>query len=682
MYLMALAILLQAQCNFPPFQERWVACYHSTMAITGNGLYVWGDAVGANGTTDVFSPLQVIPANGYNYTGTLRLFTQGDGFEGDDPQSFVLTTTGLYVWGYENNVINTSATTSSAFQATTLPTGVAPTDVSFMTACHGILALLTNNGNVYVRGSGSAALLGDGSGTNNAAWHQANISNVTQLKAVRNGLFAITASNGWYTWGPMTCLGDGAGEVSRNQPTAMVAPFTGTPTMIALTNNDAGVSYYALNPADKKIYVLGENANGRLGTGNTTDRTTWGLVRNPTNTGNLSNVIFINAVDNSPQHNSACAITGDSTIYFWGQNDGNMLSSTAAAGSQLLPIVPAGFTVGVDKAVYAHMSGHYSLVHKRGLQRPCFVGHRSEGNVGDGSSADNYITSLNCTAIPDIDFCITLLSPVARDDGYTIAQGSSISGQTITTNDNDEDNTNAQLTWSLVSGGTAASNGELIVNANGTFSWTPDASFSGIATFTYQACDPSVLCDPATVTINVYSTLPMELVRFEGRNAGAVNHLTWATATEKDNDRFEVERSADAWEFEKLGAVPGAGTTQEERHYAWNDNDPLQGPNYYRLKQVDTDGQFTYSSMIHVHTENVESECVFATVDPSGWFKVECTSASDARVELVNAYGQVLRTSMLKEGRGSIDLRDQAAGVYVLRVAEAGRVRSYKLVKP
>lgn len=683
MYLMALVVLVQAQCNFPPFQERWVACYHSTMAVTGNGLYVWGDAMGANGTTDLFSPVQVIPANGYNYTGTPRLFTQGDGFEGDDPQSFLLTTTGLYVWGYENNVINTSATTSTTFQATTLPAGVAPTDVSYMTACYGILALLTNNGNVYVRASGSAALLGDGSGTNNGAWHQATISNVTHLKAVRYGIFAVTSSNTWYTWGPMTCLGNGAGEVSRNTPTVMTAPFAGTPAMIALTNDPNGVSYYALNPADGKIYVLGENANGRLGTGNTTDRTTWGLVRNPTNTADLTNVTFINAVDNSPQHNSACAITSDSTVYFWGQNDGNMLSSAAATPSQLLPIVPAGFTQGVDKAVYAHMSGHYSLVHKRGLQRPCFVGHRQEGNVGDGSAADNYITSLNCVIIPDIDFCISLASPVARDDGYTTAQDVAVSGQTLAINDNDADNTNAQLTWSLVSGGTATSNGELTVNANGTFSWTPEAGYWGTVNFTYQACDPAMLCDPALVTINVYSTLPVELVNFAGRNAGTVNQLSWSTASEQNNDRFEVERSPDASEFERIGILPGGGNSQQERRYAWDDVYPLHGANYYRLKQVDSDGTSSYSPMVAVMVAQREAYCEVQLIDPAGLYVLHCGQKEGAFAELMNAYGQTVRgVTALSNGRYQVDLRGLPAAAYVVRFQEGDQVRTYKLMKP
>lgn len=490
------------------YQERWVAGYHSTMAVTATGLYVWGDAMAANGSTDLLNPTALTPANSYNYTGTPVLFTQGDGDEGDDPQSFLLTTTGLWVWGYEDAVIPTAATAATTFQATTLPGGVLPSDVREMTACWGVLALVTNTGNVFVRGSGAAALLGDGSATNNGAWHQAAISNVRYLEAVTGGFFVITTAGTWYTWGPVTSLGDGTGPTSRSVPTVMTAAFAGAPAMIALTNNTAGVSYYAVNPTDRKVYVLGENANGRLGTGNTTDRTTWTTVRNPTNTGDLANVTFVSATDNSPYHNGVCAITTDSMVYFWGENDDDMLS-TAAAASQTLPVVPAGFTAGVDKAVYAHMSGHYSLVHKKGLQQPCFVGHRSEGNVGDGVSGDAFIGSLLCTAIPDLDFCISLLPPLIHNDSYTVYNnGSAQRLPSILANDSDPNDVtgidNNGLSIPSFSA-TSAAGGTVTYNGDGTFNYTAPANFSGSDQFTAAVMGMDGLPRTSTVFLSVWA---------------------------------------------------------------------------------------------------------------------------------------------------------------------------------
>lgn len=483
-------------------QDVWVAGYHSAMAITVNGLHAWGDATAANGYNDLALPTAVTPANGYAYAGTPLLFAHGDGPTGDDPQSFILTTVGLYAWGYEHAVIPDAATSSSAFQSTTLPVGVTPIMVRSMTACNGVLALLSTTGNVYVRGSGSAALLGDGSSVNNGAWHQAAVNGVSQLKAVTNGFFVITANNTWYTWGPAVYLGNSSAVASRSTPQVMTKAFTGVPKMIAITNDDAGISYYALDPVTRKVHVLGENANGRLGIGHTTDRVAWTTVRNPANTADLAPVASVNATDNSPLHNGVCAIMADSMLYFWGENDYDQLGSSAAA-SQLLPIVPAGFTPGVDKAVFAEMAGHYSLVQLKNSARPCFVGHRCEGNVGDGNTGDGYITSLRCDVIPDADFCVSQRPPVALNDAFSMNEDQVLNSASIAANDSDPDNAPSQLSWSVSDGGTATANGSLVLQTHGLFSYTPQLHLNGAVSFTYKVCDPSGLCAEATAQINI-----------------------------------------------------------------------------------------------------------------------------------------------------------------------------------
>ena len=71
--------------------------------------------------------------------------------------------------------------------------------------------------------------------------------------------------------------------------------------------------------------------------------------------------------------------------------------------------------------------------------------------------------------------------------------------------------------------------------------------------------------------------------------------LTWATASEINNDYFLVQHSSDGIRFDDLGTVVGAGTTTQSHSYDWMHDHPSAGVNYYRLKQVDFDGQFEYS---------------------------------------------------------------------------------------
>ncbi|MBK9096801.1 MAG: T9SS type A sorting domain-containing protein [bacterium] len=95
-----------------------------------------------------------------------------------------------------------------------------------------------------------------------------------------------------------------------------------------------------------------------------------------------------------------------------------------------------------------------------------------------------------------------------------------------------------------------------------------------------------------------YSTIPVELVSFSANVNGSGVELNWATATETNNQGFEIERSADGFNFSQIGYVPGFGTTTEPKSYSYTDQSVTSGTYYYRLKQIDFDGSFTYSGVV------------------------------------------------------------------------------------
>lgn len=92
--------------------------------------------------------------------------------------------------------------------------------------------------------------------------------------------------------------------------------------------------------------------------------------------------------------------------------------------------------------------------------------------------------------------------------------------------------------------------------------------------------------------------LPVELISFTGKNAGAKNILEWNTATETNNDYFTLERSFNGYTFEDLTKINGAGNSTATLHYKYVDNTPVNGMNYYRLKQTDYDGHVKYAPEI------------------------------------------------------------------------------------
>lgn len=92
---------------------------------------------------------------------------------------------------------------------------------------------------------------------------------------------------------------------------------------------------------------------------------------------------------------------------------------------------------------------------------------------------------------------------------------------------------------------------------------------------------------------NTSQPLPVELVSFTAEALGADALLKWATASEKNNDRFEVEASADGRSFRRIGQVPGHGSSTQPHTYQLTDAAIARyGASvvYYRLRQVDADG--------------------------------------------------------------------------------------------
>lgn len=114
-------------------------------------------------------------------------------------------------------------------------------------------------------------------------------------------------------------------------------------------------------------------------------------------------------------------------------------------------------------------------------------------------------------------------------------------------------------------------------------------------------------------TINSTNTpLPIELVDFNARQVDSQIVLNWSTASELNNDFFTIERLNDKDEFDKLSTLPGKGTTTVKNYYETIDPLPLAGINYYRLKQTDLDGQFSYSKIVLVDFKELgESVSVF-----------------------------------------------------------------------
>lgn len=188
-----------------------------------------------------------------------------------------------------------------------------------------------------------------------------------------------------------------------------------------------------------------------------------------------------------------------------------------------------------------------------------------------------------------------------------------------------------------------------------------------------------------------YEVLPVELVSFTGTNEGDKNRLDWLTASEKNTDKFIVEKSLDGINWFYIGEQKAAGNSNVPLSYKLYDYAPVLGDNYYRLKIVDTDESFKYSDIIKIKLNDIAMSNDIVTIYPNPAVKtlnIVLSAASDEKVNIgiVNVLGQEItnRDYNLKTGINTIELNvsDLAKATYMINVAFGEQKKIYtKFVK-
>lgn len=181
------------------------------------------------------------------------------------------------------------------------------------------------------------------------------------------------------------------------------------------------------------------------------------------------------------------------------------------------------------------------------------------------------------------------------------------------------------------------------------------------------------LTDLATIEFNNsggvnYSIqfLPVEFTHFTVAAKGAHTQLDFATASEINNDYFEVQRSSNSRDWEVIGKIEGAGTTQQEQNYSFADRQPLLGMNYYRLRQVDYDGQFEYSSIVSIKMEAVLGEISIHPNPVQDYLQINILPAATSLI-IIDQTGRVIHRQKLS-GQADVEIQAQTflSGTYQL----------------
>lgn len=188
----------------------------------------------------------------------------------------------------------------------------------------------------------------------------------------------------------------------------------------------------------------------------------------------------------------------------------------------------------------------------------------------------------------------------------------------------------------------------------------------------------------------VCSVLPIELLSFNAKRQKNNIAINWQTASEKNNDYYTIERSLDGINFEEIKRVKGAGNSFEMKNYHINDENPRSELSYYRLKQTDFNGQYKYSDIVSVESD--DSKVYMSNVYPNPTsnnieFDFYTPFKGELAYEITDYTGRVLisKSQLLEIGHSKINtLMDELlSGIYFLKTTfdKTNLVSVNKIVK-
>ncbi|WP_400190322.1 T9SS type A sorting domain-containing protein [Hymenobacter sp. B81] len=177
--------------------------------------------------------------------------------------------------------------------------------------------------------------------------------------------------------------------------------------------------------------------------------------------------------------------------------------------------------------------------------------------------------------------------------------------------------------------------------------------------------------DNITLSANAPGQLPVELTSFTAARHGQQVRLAWATASEQNSARFEVQRSLDGKDFNQVGLLEAAGNSAQPRHYAFTDEAAPASALYYRLRQVDFDGTATLTRIVAVaRTGHLMAELYPNPVRE----RLYLQAGSGALPWRVLAPSGKVLLQGTASGDDVIDVQQLAAGTYILELRR-GRQR-------
>ena len=214
---------------------------------------------------------------------------------------------------------------------------------------------------------------------------------------------------------------------------------------------------------------------------------------------------------------------------------------------------------------------------------------------------------------------------------------------------------------------------QAFVSAYHTSQWNNGTASAASGSNPYTFTESGISTFSPFVVASDVNVLPVELLYFYGELQDGNVFLSWETATEMDNDFFDVEWSVDGVHFEKIGQVQGGGTTNEPQSYNFLHRECVIGENYYRLRQVDLpagqagfDGKFEYTNTINILIEQLKNISINIYPNPATSYLV-IESDYNGVAQLFSVSGQLVFEKNLLNN-ANWDISSLPKGTYFMKI--------------
>jgi hypothetical protein len=183
--------------------------------------------------------------------------------------------------------------------------------------------------------------------------------------------------------------------------------------------------------------------------------------------------------------------------------------------------------------------------------------------------------------------------------------------------------------------------------------------------------------------------IPVELTSFTAATNGKEVILNWSTATELNNQLFEVQRSFEGSEFATVGFVSGKGTTTERQDYSYSDEVFINGKYSYRLKQIDYLGSYEYSDVVEVDFRTFSSylleQCYPNPFNPTTTIGFGIQNKSNVKITVLNAIGEEVAVVLNEEREAGyhqveFNAANLPSGVYFYQMKTGSFVETKKML--